>query len=110
MGARDRSRQAETTDRRSPARASRQYQLRAARHVPTGHHLPQGTERHHPGTGDLLLEHQKEKLSAERGEREGTLHKGVQSRDSMWAYTFRRILATIPVLTIVALVVFSILH
>jgi len=28
----------------------------------------------------------------------------------MWAYTFRRILATIPVLTIVALVVFSILH
>src|SRR4051812_20363123 len=28
----------------------------------------------------------------------------------MWAYTIRRILATLPVLTIVALVVFSILH
>src|SRR6267154_1017228 len=28
----------------------------------------------------------------------------------MWAYTIRRILATVPVLTIVALVVFSILH
>ena len=28
----------------------------------------------------------------------------------MWAYVVRRILATIPVLAIVALVVFSILH
>ena len=75
------------------------------------HHLPQGAHRHHSGAGDLLLEHQEEKRRMTRVRRGAQPRPAVaRLRTLMWAYVVRRILATIPVLAIVALVVFSILH